>query len=186
MPTSTANIVEMTPAPCPFCKNANITIEQPSDMHYAYCDDCHAEGPAGDTEADAVARWNSVAAPRIAAVDGSTLEAVARAICVACDERPDHKGDAQGRDFRWQDYEAVAQSAISALLKTSSPSALLLPEGWSLDRGGDDIRLSNKDGKWCGYLSEHKSPGHRLTHRFLNDLLLNLESAQKEHGGTHD
>lgn len=43
------------------------------------------------------------------------VEAVARAICVACEENPDHKGDARGNEFRWQDYRDAALAAISAL-----------------------------------------------------------------------
>lgn len=45
----------------------------------------------------------------------TVVEAVARAICVACEEDPDHKGDARGNDFRWQDYRGAALAAISAL-----------------------------------------------------------------------
>lgn len=52
-------------------------------------------------------------------------EAVARAICTACGERPDHQGDARGREFRWHDYLEVADAAIRALG---------LPEKISLDR----------------------------------------------------
>ena len=41
-------------------------------------------------------------------------EPVARAICKACEENPDHKGDARGNAFRWQDYLHVADAAIAA------------------------------------------------------------------------
>lgn len=41
-------------------------------------------------------------------------ERVARAICIACGEQPDHKGDAQGNAYRWQDYLAAADAAIAA------------------------------------------------------------------------
>jgi len=46
------------------------------------------------------------------------VEAVARAICVACEENPDHQGDARGNEFRWQDYRAPALAAISTLATT--------------------------------------------------------------------
>lgn len=49
-----------------------------------------------------------------AAVDEAVVEAVARAICVACEERPDSQGDARGNEFRWQDYRDTALAAISA------------------------------------------------------------------------
>lgn len=42
-------------------------------------------------------------------------ERVARAICIACEENPDHSGDAAGNQFRWQDYLHVADAAISAM-----------------------------------------------------------------------
>jgi hypothetical protein len=40
-------------------------------------------------------------AERRAAVDAQR-EAAARVICSACDESPDHAGDAGGNAFRWQ------------------------------------------------------------------------------------
>ena len=43
------------------------------------------------------------------------FERVCRAICAACDENPDHKGDARGNEFRWQDYADAADAAISAM-----------------------------------------------------------------------
>ena len=60
--------------------------------------------------------------------------AVARAICTACHENPDHKGDAGGNQYRWQDYLDVADAAIAAmsgddvpgLTGTSSKKALAL------------------------------------------------------------
>jgi len=42
-------------------------------------------------------------------------EKVARAICQACHENPDHKGDATGNDYRWQDYLEAADAAIAAI-----------------------------------------------------------------------
>lgn len=42
-------------------------------------------------------------------------ESVARAICIGCEENPDHRGDAGGNEKRWQDYLTIADAAISAL-----------------------------------------------------------------------
>lgn len=42
-------------------------------------------------------------------------EVVARAICAECGENPDHKGDARGNQFRWQDYLSAADAAIAAM-----------------------------------------------------------------------
>jgi hypothetical protein len=49
-------------------------------------------------------------------------ERVARAICAACEEDPDHCGDAQGNAFRWQDYLMVADAAIAALSQQPATS----------------------------------------------------------------
>lgn len=40
-------------------------------------------------------------------------EALARAICASCDEIPDHSGDCQGNQYRWQDYLPCADAAIA-------------------------------------------------------------------------
>ncbi|MDR8093297.1 hypothetical protein KPB05_38220 [Burkholderia gladioli] len=41
--------------------------------------------------------------------------AVARAICSACGEKPEHPGDARGNALRWQDYECIAQAVLAEL-----------------------------------------------------------------------
>lgn len=41
--------------------------------------------------------------------------AVARAICTACHENPDHPGDTGGNQYRWQDYLEAADAAIAAM-----------------------------------------------------------------------
>lgn len=43
------------------------------------------------------------------------IERVARVICSECEDNPDHKGDARGNDYRWQDYIEVAKAAICAM-----------------------------------------------------------------------
>lgn len=58
----------------------------------------------------------TVALGRIALPTERERTAVARAICAACDEHPDHRGDAQGNQYRWQDYLAAADAAIAALV----------------------------------------------------------------------
>ena len=69
----------------------------------------------------AVKHWNKLADDVFAkenvmneSIPEAVVEAVARAICVACEENPDRKGDARGNKFRWQDYRDVALAAISA------------------------------------------------------------------------
>ena len=43
------------------------------------------------------------------------IEAVARAICRACEENPDHSGDCRGNDYRWQDYRGPAIAAMETV-----------------------------------------------------------------------
>lgn len=52
----------------------------------------------------------------------AVVEAVARAICVACEENPDRQGDARGNEFRWQDYRDTALAAISAFTAAHQPA----------------------------------------------------------------
>lgn len=56
-----------------------------------------------------------VDAERRAAVD-SQREAIARAICSACDENPEQAGDAAGNPFRWQDYLKAADAALAVIV----------------------------------------------------------------------
>lgn len=49
---------------------------------------------------------------------------MARAICTACCENPDHQGDARGNKFRWQDYLQAADAAMRAeALPSPAPTA---------------------------------------------------------------
>lgn len=41
--------------------------------------------------------------------------AVARTICSRCGENPDHRGDARGNQYRWQDYLEIADAAIQTV-----------------------------------------------------------------------
>lgn len=50
-------------------------------------------------------------------------EAVARAICLACEERPDHRGDARGNEYRWQDYLPVADATLQLLANSWAGAA---------------------------------------------------------------
>lgn len=47
--------------------------------------------------------------------DKQVREAVARAICSAYGEKPEHLGDARGNALRWQDYECLAQAVLAEL-----------------------------------------------------------------------
>jgi len=58
--------------------------------------------------------WSGAATAILYAVahDVNRLERVARAVCAACGENPDHPGDARGHTLRWQDYIEAAEAAI--------------------------------------------------------------------------
>lgn len=59
---------------------------------------------------------NTNTAKRALATDAEARrECVARAICAACNENPDHRGDARGNAYRWQDYLEAADAAIAAI-----------------------------------------------------------------------
>ncbi len=57
-------------------------------------------------------------------------ERVARAICSACEENPEHSGDARGNARRWQDYLPIADAAIAALAGDGVLVRLDRPEGY--------------------------------------------------------
>ncbi len=68
-----------------------------------------------DTVRGTIRTQAEVDAERRAVVDAQR-ETVARAICSACDETPDHAGDAGGNAFRWQDYLKAADAAIAVIV----------------------------------------------------------------------
>jgi hypothetical protein len=53
------------------------------------------------------------------------LEAIARAICVGVEEEPDHVGDAQGNEFRWQDYLAIAEKVLDITIRYDDEASIL-------------------------------------------------------------
>lgn len=57
----------------------------------------------------------------------SAIEAMARAIMIACDEDPDARGDARGNEFRWQD--CAEDLVIPALRAAEEAGWRLVPVG---------------------------------------------------------
>ena len=48
------------------------------------------------------------------------IEAVARAICRASEENPDHSGDCRGNTYRWEDYKGPAVAALETMVSKVS------------------------------------------------------------------
>lgn len=80
----------------------------------------------------------------------ATRERIAKAICAACDERPEHAGVAAGNRYRWQDYLPVADEAIAAIAAMTQantravewiPLAQREPTIADADIGGDVLFL---------------------------------------------
>lgn len=50
--------------PCPFCGDRDVEVERTkahwgeSDIYEVVCNSCDIEGPAGDTQSQAIERWN--------------------------------------------------------------------------------------------------------------------------------
>lgn len=86
------------------------------EVHWEYADGQKRGGRLGGSQwvhyfkADAIAQLHGYDPSQ----EERQRERVARAICKACDENPDHQGDAKGNAFRWQDYLAAADAAILA------------------------------------------------------------------------
>lgn len=86
-------------------------------------DELRIRGAIHMIEEGDLCHWNfdhdrvTLSALRLALADytpAPAREAIARAICLACEENPDHRGDARGNDWRWQDYLGAADAAIAA------------------------------------------------------------------------
>lgn len=69
--------------------------------------------------------WQAALAkqPQADEVMDAQRDAVARAICMACEDHPDSTGDSNiggnRNEFRWQDYRDVADAAIKTMQETT-------------------------------------------------------------------
>jgi len=95
----------------------------------------------------------------------AVVEAVARAVCVACEENPDRRGDARGNKYRWQDYRDVALAAISAL-----PPRSRLPNSGRRSRrcGGALEALSAENERLAEALRRAEEHINVLTHEWYS------------------
>ena len=98
----------------------------------------------------------------------AVVEAVARAICVACEENPDRQGDARGNEFRWQDYRDTALAAISAFTAAQQPAeqraeieALRAEVERLRDDGASAVRWAPGPAYWSEVLVELFGPDAR-------------------------
>ena len=77
--------------PCPFCRSTNCSLStRVGAWKFAYCPDCLTEGPAMDSDSDAIAAWNRRATP------AAQAEAVAWQV-----RRADGRID--GSPFPWEE-----------------------------------------------------------------------------------
>ena len=94
---------------CPRCHGNGWLKGMGAMPHPQPCTNCSAWKTVGS--ASAMQRQNG----KMNMDHDTQREAVARAICTACDENPNHLGDAGGNAHRWQDYLKAAEAAIAAM-----------------------------------------------------------------------
>lgn len=97
-------------------------------------------------------------APDLVAWEAKRRQAVASAICSACAENPDHRGDARGNDFRWQDYLDTADAAITAFLTASAGGPLPAVAWLTTDEEGSPAMLFFDRNEAAGYCDDGEEP----------------------------
>lgn len=107
---------------------------------------------------DSTSATGNAAAPDLAAWKARRREAVARAICTARAENPDHRDDARGNDFRWQDYLDTADAAISAFLTASAGGPLPAVAWLTTDEEGSPAMLFFDRNEAVGYCDDAEEP----------------------------
>ena len=97
-------------SPCPFCGSADIHMMSGEDGHKSYvvCTSCMAEGPTGDSDEDALERWNQRRVPSIVA-DHGVIDALTRAHRILSTCIVDEQADLDDLDF----IEKVLREAIT-------------------------------------------------------------------------
>ena len=60
---------------CPFCGGSNIATVQTDERCYMTCDDCVAEGPLANNEAEAITAWTTRADPALADAEAEARNA---------------------------------------------------------------------------------------------------------------
>ena len=64
------------------------------------------------------------------------IKTMARVVCAECAENPDHRGDARGNEYRWQDYRGIAIAALRAA-KAEGWELVSLPHRVTASMAGD-------------------------------------------------
>lgn len=113
--------------------------------------------------------------------------AVARAICTACHENPDHKGDARGNEHRWQDYLDAADAAIAAM--ADEGDAVLTKEGVAVKVGQVWMDMDRRmDGRHCKVIgvAEGRALMNRCTAegRVVTEAITKVAVARMHRGST--
>lgn len=93
-------------------------------------------------------------------------EAVARAICSASDQNPDHRGQIKGNRYRWQDFLPAAEAALSVPLKHACPTSRVAKARAALG-GGADLGLG---AEWVTIRREDRDTALAVMDRLAEDL----------------
>lgn len=112
---------------------------------------------------------------------------VARAICTACDENPDHQGDAGGNQYRWQDYLDAADAAIVAMADAGTDA--LTKDGMVVKVGQVWKDLDKRmDGRHCKVIAVLEGRAHMSrcapNGRASTDAITKVAIARMHHGST--
>lgn len=113
--------------------------------------------------------------------------AVARAICAACHENPDHQGGAGGNQYRWQDYLDVADAAIAAM--AGEGTAVLTKDGIPVKVGQVWKDLDKRmDDRHCKVIAVVDGRAHMSrcasTGRVSTDAVTKVAIARMHRGST--
>lgn len=116
----------------------------------------------------------------------AVLEAVARAICVSCEENPDHRGDARGNEFRWQDYRDAALAAISAFTAAQQQGQSAVVDEAMVERIAALLHEEATDEPWTVAGVEHPGPDRDYYRGLARKVAALAAAPQQPAGRAHD
>ncbi len=96
---------------------------------------------------------------------------LAKSICEACGENPNHVGDAGGNEFRWQDYLDVVSKFRSSLDSQLKSAKIKLPHGPGLKENEISKLINSVRDEVSVIANGHQS----LRSRILTGVITSLE-----------